>query len=205
MNRKCLPIALASIVAGWLAGCANQQPTQSGFISDYRSLRPIDSFGKVLEQRPDPSTLVRYSSVYVEPVLNRLPSDIAPADAANLADLTAKALKAELAKQWAIVESPGHGTIRVRSALTAVRKSNPPVNVVLTAVAVPLINGGLSAEAEFFGGVPPRRIGAISWADEGRLNPVGYYSELGHPRELTKDFARAVAAVLDRSGTRKPH
>ena len=100
------------------------------------------------------------------------------------------------------MDLPGPGTIRVRSALTAVRKSNPPVNLVLTAVAVPLINGGLSAEAEFLAGSPPRRIGGISWADEGRLNPLGYYSELEHPRELTNDFAHAVSSELDRPGPR---
>jgi len=201
-SRAGFPAALLVLAAGLLAGCANQQPTQSGFLSDYRSLRPVDTFGKILEQRPSPSTLARYSSVYVEPVANRLPAEIAPADAARLAELTASALKAELGKQWTIVSSPGPGAIRVRSALTAVRKSNPPVNLVLTAVAVPLINGGLSAEAEFLAGAPPRRIGGISWADEGRLNPLGYYSELEHPRELTYDFAHAVAGALDRPGPR---
>lgn len=155
-KRASLAAALLAIACGWLAGCANQQPTQSGFLSDYRSLRQVDTFGKVLERRPTPSTLARYSSVYIEPVVNRLPAEIAPADAAKLAELTASALKAELGKQWTIVSSPAPGAIRVRSALTAVRKSNPPVNLVLTAVAVPLINGGLSAEAEFLA-APNRR------------------------------------------------
>ena len=128
----------------------------------------------------------------------RLPPDISPADGRELATLTEKALKEELAKQWTIASAPGPGTIRVRTALTAVRKSNPFINIVLTVVAVPLVNGGLSAEGEFLAGSPPKRIGAISWADEGRLNPLGYYFELEHPRELTADFARAVAAELDR-------
>ncbi len=198
--RRCAALAALSVLI--LTGCDNQQPTQSGFLSDYRSLCPANTVSRALDQKPDAATLSRFTSVYAEPVVVRSPPDIAPPDGRELAGLTEKALKAELARQWTIAGAPGPQTIWVRTALTAVRKSNPVVNVALTAVAAPLVNGGPGAEGELLAGVPPRRIGAIAWADEGRLNPLGHCAELEPPRELTVDFARAVAAELDRSATR---
>lgn len=190
-------IALTMGLVLSLAACANQKPTQSGFLhGGYSRLQPEGPGGKVLVQKPDPSVLARYSSVYIEPVTTRLGPDINPKDAKDLADLTTKALRDELGKKWTVVGSPGAHTIRIRTALTAVHKSQPAANVVLTIVAVPLLNGGLSAEGEFDGG--GHRIGAISWGGEGIFNPVGYYTALGHAKALTGSFAKAVAKALDR-------
>lgn len=190
--------ACLSVLALSLAACANQKPTESGFLRNYSQLKPEGSAGKVLEQKPDPKVLARFSSVYIEPVKTRFgaAAKIKPSDAKDLADLTEKALRDQLAKQWKIVNHPGPHTIRIRTALTAVHKSNPAANVVLTVVAVPLLNGGLSGEGEFLGG--GRRIGAISWAGEGIFDPGGYYTQLGHAKRLTRSFAAAVAKTLDR-------
>lgn len=190
-------IALTAGLMLSLAACANQKPTQSGFIhGGYTKLQPQGHDGKVLVQKPDAATLARFSNVYIEPVSTRLGKDIKPKDAKDLADLTQKALRDELGKQWTVVNAPGPRTVTIRTALTAVHKAQPAANVVLTIVAVPLLNGGLSAEGEFDGG--GRRIGAISWGGEGIFNPVGYYSALGHARALTASFAKAVAKALDR-------
>jgi hypothetical protein len=79
------------------------------------------------------------------------------------------------------------------------------LNVVLFIILpVPLDNGGLSAEAEFLGGDPEARIGALVWAGQGLWNPAGYFSAYGHPRQLTRDFAKSVAASLRRGGALAP-
>lgn len=190
-------IAGAMLVGLILGSCANQQPTRSGFLKSYDELKPSPS-GKVLTSDTDRSRLSGYRAIIVMPAESRLGPDIDAASARDLAERMAAALKRELGKEWPLVSAPGPGVLVVRSALSAVRKSSPAANVVLTVVAVPLINGGLSAEAEWLDGKTRKQVGALAWADEGRLNPVGYYSELGHPKALVEDFAKAVACQLAR-------
>jgi hypothetical protein len=189
-----MSVSLAAFVA---AGCANQQPTRSGFLTGYGDLKPSGS-GTTLASDANSSRLSAYRALVVLPVETRLGPDIDAAAARDLAQRTETALKRELGKEWPLVAAPGPGVLIVRSALTKVRKSSPAANVVLTVVAVPLINGGLSAEAEWLDGKSRRQVGALAWADEGRINPVGYYSELGHPKALVDDFAKVLASRLSR-------
>lgn len=181
-----------------LCGCANEQITQSGYLTDYAALKVEDGQTNRRVRRPDAASLAKYTSIVIEPVENRLSGNITPAEALDLTRTVEKQLRIEIGKEWQIVDKPGPHTLMLRSALTQVKKSNPAANVVLTVVAVPLFNGGLSGEAEFIDPAAKSQIGAIQWADEGRLNPVGYYSELGHPKQLAEEFAKAVAMILAR-------
>ena len=186
---------LATIGSVILAGCANQRVTRTGFIQDYNSLSPVEDTTKTLVRKPSQELLSRYDSVWVQPVEIKIASTEDQKELQKIAELAEKALKDALGKHWRLANAPGLKTLRVSTALTAVHKSKPVANIVLTVVAVPLFNGGLSAEVKILD-PSGKEIGAVIWADEGVMNPVGYYSEYGHPRALTDELAKSVASIL---------
>lgn len=193
---------LFTLAAAALAGCANQAVTRSGYLASYDRMQPESAESKNLVERPSKETLSSFDAVYVEPVEVRLAT--ADDDAAamkEVAALATVALREEIGGEWTLADSPiGAHTLRVRAALTAVKTANPALNVVLFIILpVPLDNGGLSAEAEFLGGDTQEHVGAVVWAGKGLWNPTGYFSAYGHPRQLTRDFAKSVAAALKRS------
>jgi len=183
-----------------LGGCATQAVTRSGFLGGYDQMLPESAESRNLVQRPAPGVLAGYDAVYVDPVEVRVGTKEDEAAMAEVAVLATEALRKELAVDWTIADSPGGDrTLRVHTALTAVRTSNPALNIVLFVILpVPLDNGGLSAESEFVDAVSGQRVGAIVWADQGLWEPTGYFSPYGHPRQLTNDLAKSVAAVLRR-------
>ena len=178
-----------------LVGCANQQATRTGFIQDYSSLSPVEGTKKIFVRRPSQELLSHYDSVWIQPVEIKIASPEDQKALNEIAELAEKELKKRLGKDWRLANAPGLKTLRVSTALTAVSKSKPVANILLTIVAVPLFNGGLSAETKILD-PSGKEIGAVIWADEGILNPVGYYSEYGHPRALTEELAKSVALTL---------
>ena len=190
-----------------LGGCASQAVTRSGYLATYDRLLPESADSKNLVERPSTELLGAFDAVYVEPVEVRLSTAEDDAAMQEVAALATVALREEIGAEWSLADSPtGARTLRVRAALTAVKTANPALNVVLFIILpVPLDNGGLSAEAEFLGGDPKERVGAIVWAGQGLWNPTGYFSAYGHPRQLTRDFAKSVAAALKRDRALVPN
>jgi hypothetical protein len=186
---------LATMGSTILVGCANQQVTRTGFIQDYNSLSPVEGSKKIFVRRPSQELLSRYNSVWVQPVEIKIPGPEDQKALLEIAALAEKELKNTLGKNWRLANAPGLKTLRGSTALTAVHKSQPAANIVLTIVAVPMFNGGLSAEVKILD-ASGQEIGAVIWADEGVWNPVGYYSEYGHPRALTEELAKSVASTL---------
>jgi hypothetical protein len=186
-----------------LGGCANQAVTRSGFLNSYDHLLPESSHSKNLVMQPAPGLLASYDAVYVDPVEVRISTQENEAAMGEVAALATKALRKELGADWTLADSPrGARTLRVHTALTAIKTSNPALNIVLfILLPVPLDNGGLSAESEFVDASSGHLVGAIAWADQGLWDPVGYFSPYGHPRQLTEGLARSVAAILKRDRT----
>ena len=199
--RRLTAHLVAWLAIAALAGCASQAVTRSGYLASYDRLQPESADSKNLVERPSTESLRRFDAVYVEPVEVRLSTTDDDAAMKEVAGLATVALREEIGAEWTLADSPaGAKTLRVRAALTAVKTANPALNVVLFIILpVPLDNGGLSAEAEFLGGDPAEPVGAIAWAGKGLWNPTGYFSAYGHPRQLTRDFAKSVAAALKRS------
>jgi hypothetical protein len=184
-----------------LGGCANQAVTRSGFLGNYDDMQPESAQSKNLVMRPVPGQLTGYDTLYVDPVEVRIVGQEDQAAMDEVAVLATDALRKELGTDWTIVETPaGPRTLRVHTALTAVKTSNPALNVAILILlpVPPLDNGGLSAESEFVDAASGKLVGAMAWADQGLWDPVGYFTPYGHPRQLTEGLAKSVAAVLKR-------
>ena len=199
-------VACLALAALLLAGCTTQAVTRSGYLQGYDHLVSESDRTKSLTWRPERSVLAGYDALYVAPVEVHLTGEEGHAEMLEVASLATAALRRELGAEWTIVDRPTAArTLSVRTALTAVKTSNPALNVVLfILLPVPLDNGGLSAEAEFLDASTGQPVGAIAWAGQGLWDPVGYFSPYGHPRQLTEDLAKSVAALLKRSSGPEP-
>jgi hypothetical protein len=187
---------LAAMLILALAACANQKPTQSGFLASYADLKPIEGRAGSLATRTE-TDLTRYAAFMIDPVDIRVPPALQETRAlAELATILTGSLREELGKDRREATSAAPDVLRIKVAITQVTKAKPALNVALLLIGPPLFNGGLSVEAEVTDARTGKRVAALSWADEGRLNPLGYYTEYGHPKALTKDFAGTLAKLL---------
>jgi hypothetical protein len=92
-----------------------------------------------------------------------------PADAEALRAAMRSALLEAMARERVIVDKPGVGTLRVRSAITEVVRPNRALNVATSLLAAPLSRGAAAGEAEIVDAVTGRRLAALSWAGDGRI------------------------------------
>jgi hypothetical protein len=156
MGRAAL---LALVGAAALACAGTRQPraeaASSGFLGDYSMLAPGKEGEAQLVYANPNADFSRYRAVMIDSVtLWRGKTDshlskLSREDQQMLADRLYKALHTALAKEWAIVENPAPGVLRVRAALTDAKGSNVPLDVVTTVIPqVRLLAtaGGLGAD-----------------------------------------------------------
>jgi hypothetical protein len=187
---------LAVVFALLLSACANQKPTRSGFLNQYEDLQPRDGGGRILSTARA-ADLQRFSTFVLGPVALQVMDEGVDRTALDqVAKALREAVREQLAKERREVAEPSGDTLGIKLAITAVTRSRPVLNVAMTLVGPPLFNGGLSIEAEAIDARSGARVAAMAWADEGRINPIGYYTEYGHPRALTRDFARDFGQLL---------
>jgi hypothetical protein len=202
-NRSFIRLLACGVLAMSLAACASQALTNTGFLRSYGDLQPIPSDANLLQaraavQRPVPGALAQYASVLIEPVVVTAPG-LDDEQAGALAAALQQALTTEIGRTWPLAQQGGAGVLRVRAAITGVTKSNVVLNVITTAAAAPLSNGGAAGEAEIVDARTGQRVAALTWADVKRLSdPLGYYSETGHARALMSDFGAEIANLIAR-------
>ncbi len=93
----------------------------------------------------------------------------------------------------------GQGCAVVKSAVTAVTKSNVVENVIFGMVIFPVLpsNGAVALEAEVTAPGDSRSLAALQWAKTG--SPLSLFSgmtEIGQARALTRDFGVRVSRLV---------
>jgi hypothetical protein len=184
-------------------GCAHVRPTESGYLTDYSKMVPervrFHSMGglqRLVSRPPTPEGLDGIESFYVEPVAWLVDPKTSAAADEDLRRRVTSAFEIDLKKQLGairpVVDAPGANTATVRAAITEVVRARPVTNVILTAVAVPLANGGGTFEVEVVG-PDHRQIAAVcSSSSGGALELLGYFSR----SKQAADAARRAAAEL---------
>jgi hypothetical protein len=120
--------SLAAVVA--CAGTAVVEP--SGFLGDYSQLKPGRADQAQLVYIDSAADFSAYERVQLEPVevWQRAGGSDAPSgELASLAADLESALRKQLALEFELVDSPGPGTLRIRTALTQVRKSGASIEL----------------------------------------------------------------------------
>lgn len=128
-------------LAAALLACAATAPAPdvrySGFLRNYAELSPGGEGEALLVYRNPAADFSRYDRVLIDPVTvwRTVGSDLAALPAAEqerLANHLYWALREELAKDWALADRPGPGTLRIRAAITEARAANAVMDSVST-------------------------------------------------------------------------
>ena len=139
--RQGVLAVLATLVA--LSACGSDPPAveTSGFLGDYSQLEKGRGDQAQLVYINPEANFARYDRILLDPVVvwtgeQAATSDASAEDLQALADSLGAALREQLQLEFELVESPGPGTLRLRSALTAVRESDASIEIeILDAVS----------------------------------------------------------------------
>lgn len=141
-------LAVLALAGG--GGCATttQEPgvEPSGFLVDYSELRPGTGGQSLLVSFDPDANFAAYDKVLIDPVTiwMRPGSNIAALpqqDLQRLARQLRDALREQLGLEFEVVEEPGPGTLRIRSAITEVRKSRVVLDMVASLPPLRLLTG----------------------------------------------------------------
>jgi hypothetical protein len=188
----------------WVAsGCAVLRPTRSGYLSDYSQLKPaLDKPPKAQEERlADPGKLAGIDSFYIEDVSWRSKRPRKVAKDPQLQGQVTKALRDALVKDLGevrpVVDRPGPQTARVRAAVTDQRNADLLFNLIMTAIAVPVANGGATIEAEVIG-PDGKQVAAVDYARAGGFfDVIGYYWPNDHAKIACRKAADELKHALE--------
>jgi uncharacterized protein DUF3313 len=168
------------------AACAGRRQPQpgdvSGFLDDYRSLRPGGPGEVALVYRDPDANWPSYGKVIFEPVTlwrsGRKSLDAVPeADLLRLISDLEAAVRRRLGEGFELVDRPEPGTMRIRLAITEARASDPVLDV---------LRGHSSGDAETGGG--PVHAETRRFIERAHIE--------GEIRDATTD--RVLAAGVDR-------
>ncbi len=133
--------ALAIVLGGalLLAACATTEqtgkPRPSGFLGDYSQLE-AGGEGEAAMLFIDPAAdFVDFHSALIDPVTiwaGPGTEKVPEAELQRLADYMEAALRRQIARNFKLVERPGPGTLRIRTAITEARGANRPLNLAST-------------------------------------------------------------------------
>lgn len=142
MNRSTLLIGMAALALA--TGCAATHQARSakpsGFLRDYRDLKPGKKDEALLVYFRPGVDWTKYDAIFLEPVtiwgdvksgfLQGVPRD----EAQVLADYLDASLRNSLSKDYRLVDKPAPGTLRLRVAITEAEGSTVPLDLVSTVI-----------------------------------------------------------------------
>jgi hypothetical protein len=204
------PIGLVLVVHTFatLAGCAQLNPTRTGYLTDYSQLQVTEKRIPLVRPRvvesgcPGAEASKNIDSFFIEPIGWKagevLPGSFEETCRKNLSNTLRASFARELGALKPVVDEPGTRTARVRAAVTQVSYARPLLNSALTVVAVPIFNGGGVVEAEV---IAPdgRQIAAIVAALPGQaFDVMGYYTWQGHAEKAMRRSACRLRKLLEK-------
>ncbi len=190
-----------------LSGCQSSKTAHSGFLADYSGLRASSEYEGALVYKHPRITLKDYDKFMIDPILvhfapNAKGTALDPTKVAQLTDYAAEQLRELLSERYEVVSVAGPGVLRLRIALTDIKKTIPAMNIhpgtKLSGVGI----GGASMEAEATDSQSGERVLAI--VDSGKGSFMAFKAgleSLGHAKEVIKTWAeRFVKRVDDAHG-----
>ncbi len=192
---------------------ANVHP--SGFLADYSGMKPASGGEETLVYVSREGALGDYDRFMIDPVLIYFHPE-SNAHAVNPEELSALAasLRHEVVAQledghYAIVEEPGPGVLRIRTAITDVDPASPAANVAPKVAAVATVGMGFlvpsvdvgraSIECEMLDAHTGQRIVAFADAKKGKrfLGTFTAAQKWGHAHAAFKNWAKQFRQRLD--------
>ena len=197
---------LSLILCGLLlGGCKGGKTAHSGFLGDYSGLRASSEYKGALEYKHPNLTLKDYDKFMIDPVLvhfapNAKGTAIDPAKVKKLTDYAGEQLREALSKRYQVVSTDGPGVLRLRVALTDIRKTTPAMNILPPTKLSGVGLGGASMEAEAIDSQSLERVLAAVDSRMGNRLPIGPgLDPLGHAKQVIRMWAKRFVKRVDKA------
>ena len=198
-------VAVCSLmIAGLLVGCTGRpKVTHSGFLRDYSQLK-LEEDGAKRYLNPS-KNLRQYKKFVIDPVVVHFaPSAkgtaIAPAKLKELSDYFRNQLVKGLSKRYRVVRSSGPGVLRIRIAITDIKKTTRVANIHPGMKMSGIGLGGAAMEAEVVDSVSGERVAAIVDSQSGgRLGITAGLKKYGHAQQVMDGWVERFVKRLDKA------
>lgn len=195
-------VPLLIVAAAMFVGCA-QEMADSGFLRDYSALKPNPAMDGALYYQHPSKSLKEYRRFIIEPVVihfapNAAGTGIDPDELKELADYWREEAVKALSQRYQVVTVPGPGVLRIRAAITGIKKTTAVFNIHPAMKASGIGLGGASMEAEALDSQTGERIVAVVDSRMGsRLGVVSGLQTYGHAKEVLGFWVDRFVTRLD--------
>lgn len=187
-------------------GCAAQRARRTGFLSDYSKLKPYSDVS--YRHIPSQATIRRYSKFIIDPVVihfhtgskaieERSKGKITEQDITDLKNYMHDAIVDAISDRYGIAYRPGPGVVRVRIAVTDLKKANVLMNIHPGSKLFGSGLGGASLEAEWIDSQTGEQIAALVESQLGDRLSLDGLSEWGDAKAIMDSWAKRFRLRLD--------
>lgn len=198
--RPVCAIALATALAS--AGCAPRSGF-SGFLRDYSKLERDPFLDNSLAYTSPTADLKQYTKFIIDPVVVHFAPDadgvaIDPADLKILADYWRDEAVKALSRRYTVVTEPGPGVLRVRAAITGIKRNAPLGSGQAITKGPEIMLGGASMEAEGLDSRTGERVSAVVDSRSGTvLGITGQRQTYDDAKEIMRLWVERFVARVD--------
>ncbi len=198
-------VVLAAMSSGLLTGCQAHKAAHSGFLGDYSKLRASPEVEDALYYQDPAKSLKDYDKFMIDPVLVHFASNakgtaLDPAKLKKLTDYAYDEAAKALSERYTVVNAPGPGVLRLRAAITDIKKTKPAMNIHPATKLSGLGLGGASMEAEALDSQTGERVFAVVDTRQGDRLAIGAgLSQLGHAKQVIKHWIERFVDRVDKA------
>lgn len=186
-------------------GCTNSRSAFSGFLGDYSGLRANPDLDDALAYQSATRSLKDYDKFMIDPVIvhfapNAKGTAIDPSKVKKLTDYAAEELRKSLSERYQVVSAPGPRVLRLRVALTDIKKTIPALNIHPATKLSGVGLGGASMEAEANDSQTGERVLAVVDTRKGNVFSVGAgLDALGHAKQVIDHWIKRFVSRVDKA------
>ncbi len=197
--------ALVVVCPALLTGCQTYKAANSGFLEDYSKLSSSPEVEDALYYQDPAKSLKEYDKFMVDPVLvhfapNAKGTALDPAKLKTLTDYARDEAVNALSVRYTVVKAPGPGVLRLRAAITDIKKTKPAMNIHPATKLSGIGLGGASMEAEALDSQTGERVFAVVDTRQGdRIAIRAGLSQLGHAQQVIKHWIDRFVSRVDKA------
>lgn len=208
-KTRCFGLCLTALFLT-LTGCSMGKAEHSGFLGDYSKLKPEAGIEGMTVYRAPGFDAGNYDKFVIDPIgVHFAPAAtgtaVSPDDLKKLTDYFRTTLVGKLSKNYKVVDEPGAGVMRLRIAITDVKKTTAALNIHPATKLSGVGLGGASVEAEGVDTVTDRRMFAFVHTRAGdRIAVAAGLQEFGHAKQAIDFWCEKLVERLDIAHGRTP-
>ncbi len=205
-------IATFALIACGSLGEVQAQSTRtrisrySGFLGDYSKLKRSRQLKGAMSYENPSKKLGHYDKFMIDQVVvhfapNAKGIGVDPIKVQQVADYFHRELWLALSMRYEVVNTPGPGVLRLRTAITDIKTTVPLMNIHPATKLLGLGLGGASMEWEAVDSQTGERVLAVVDVRRGAFNPLpsgAGFDEVGHAKEVMRYWVKRFVGRVDK-------